>query len=325
MMQKLLISVTACLAVAASGANAQPKDWPTKSITFVVPSAPGGSTDYIARLVAEPLSRALGQPIVIDNRPGGAGNIGAEAALRGGSDVYTFLVQYSGYHVGNPALFPGTMRWNPTKDYTGVAMLMRAPHVIAVGKDIPAQNLKELIEYGRKNSKGLTYASSGPGSIQHIAGEMFHKATGVPMTHVPYKGAGPATTDLMGGQVDVFITTPPAVIGQVQSGKVKMLAYTAPQRHPSMPNVPTSAEAGLAGYEVESWFALFAPAATPKPVIEKLTAEIRKVVESDALREKVNAQGAFATYMDPAQLNAFVHKEMASWADIIRSAKIKAE
>ena len=313
------------MTVAANGANAQPKDWPTRPVTSVVPSAPGGSTDFIARLVAEPLSRAIGQTIVIDNRPGGAGNIGAEAGLRGGSDGYTFLAQYSGYHVGNPALFPGTMRWNPTKDYTGVAMLMRAPHVIAVGKDIPAQNLKELIDYGRKNANGLTYASSGPGSIQHIAGEMFHKATGVTMTHIPYKGAGPATTDLVGGQVDVFITTPPAVIGHAQSGKIKMLAYTAPQRHPSMPTVPTSAEAGLAGYEVESWFALFAPAATPKPVVDKLTAEIRKILESEGFREKVNGQGAFATYMDPAQLNAFVQKELTLWADIIRSAKIKAE
>jgi tripartite-type tricarboxylate transporter receptor subunit TctC len=324
-MRQILTSMAVGLAALCGNAMAQPPNWPAKPITFVVPSAPGGSTDYIARLVSEPLSKALGQAIVIDNRPGGAGNIGAEAALRGGSDGYTFLVQYSGYHVGNPALFPGTMRWNPTKDYTGVAMLMRAPHVIAVSGHLPAKTLKELIEQGRKNPRGLTYASSGPGSIQHIAGEMFHRATGVPMTHVPYKGAGPATNDLLGGQVDVFITTPPAVIGHAQSGKLKLLAYTAAKRHPSMPNVPTSAEAGLPGYEVESWFALFAPDATPKPIIDKLTAEVRKVLESEEIRAKVDAQGAFATYMDPAQLNAFVQKELVSWGDIIRSANIKAE
>jgi len=314
-----------CVAVASCSAFSQGAAWPTKPLTFVVPSAPGGSTDYIARLVAEPLARALGQAVVIDNRPGGAGNIGAEAALRAGSDGHTFLVQYSGYHVGNPALFPGTMRWNPTKDYTGVAMLMRAPHVIAVGPTVPAQTVKELVEYGRKKPTGLSYASSGPGSIQHIAGEMFHKATGVPTTHVPYKGAGPATTDLVGGQVDIFITTPPALMGHAQAGKVKILAYTASKRHPSLASVPTSAEAGLPNYEVESWFALFAPANTPKPVIEKLTAEVRKVVEGESIRSKVEAQGAFATYMDPAQLNAFVQKELVIWSNIIRAANIRAE
>lgn len=323
-MHKLLIMVCASLAFLVCGARAQTVEWPTKAITFVVPSAPGGSTDYIARLLADPLSKALGQPIVIDNRPGGAGNIGSEAASRS-NDGHTFLVQYSGYHVGNPALFPGTMRWNPIKDFTGVAMLMRAPHVIAVSKSVPAQTLKELIAQGRKTSNGFTYASSGAGSIQHVAGEMFKRSTGVPMMHVPYKGAGPATNDLLGGQVDVFITTPPAVIGHAQAGKVKLLAYTASKRHPSMPDVPTSAEAGLAGYEVESWFAVFAPSATPKATVNKLSAEVRKVIESEGVRSKVDAQGAFATYMDPTQLNDFVQKEMVAWADIIRSANIKPE
>jgi tripartite-type tricarboxylate transporter receptor subunit TctC len=322
-MQKLLTIV--CAAVMSSMAAAQSPTWPVKPITFVVPSAPGGSTDYIARLVADPLGKALAKAVVIDNRPGGAGNIGAEAALRGGNDGYTFLVQYSGYHVGNPALFPGAMRWSPTKDYTGVAMLMRAPHVIAAGPSVQAGTLKDLIEVGRQKPNGLTYASSGPGSIQHIAGEMFHKATGVQMTHVPYKGAGPATTDLLGGQVDMFITTPPALMAQAQGGKVKILAYTAAKRHPSLPNVPTSAEAGLPGYEVESWFALFAPINTPKPVIEKLTAEIRKILESNAVRERVESQGAFATYMDPAELNAFVQKELPFWSNIIKAGNIRAE
>lgn len=222
--------------VSASGAAQAQATWPSKPITFVVPSAPGGSTDYIARLVAEPLSKALGQAIVIDNRPGGAGNIGAESGLRGGSDGYTFLVQYSGYHVGNPALFPGMMRWSPTKDYTGVAMLMRAPHVIALSKNVPTQTLRELIDQGRRNSKGLTYASSGPGSIQHIAGEMFHRATGVAMTHVPYKGAGPATNDLLGGQVDVFITTPPAVIA---TRSRENSSYSRTRRPSATPRYPT--------------------------------------------------------------------------------------
>ncbi|MBP0637998.1 tripartite tricarboxylate transporter substrate binding protein [Cupriavidus sp. AcVe19-6a] len=316
----VVVGVAALANVAYAQGN-----WPSKPITFVVPSAPGGSTDFIARQISDPLSKALGQAVIIENRPGGAGNIGAEVALRNGGDGYTFLVQYSGYHVGNPALFPGKMRWNPERDYKGVAMLMRAPHVIVVGKGIPVSNLKELIDYGKKKPQGLSYASSGPGSIQHIAGEVFHEKTKLPMTHVAYKGSAPAMTDVISGQVDVFITTPPTVMGHLQSGNVKVLAYTAPKRHPALPNIPTSAEAGLPGYEVESWFALYAPAATPKPVIDKLSEAVKKVLESDPVRSTVNAQGAYAEYMNPAQLDAFTKKELAVWAEVIQTAKIKPE
>lgn len=233
-------------------------------------------------------------------------------------------MQYSGYHVGNPALFAQT-KWHPTKDFVPVALVMRAPHVIAVGPSVPAATLKDLIELGRKNGKGLFYASSGNGSIQHIAGELFGQMTKVPMTHVPYKGAGPAVNDLLGGQVDLFVTTPPSVIGHVASGKLKALAYTGKQRHPSMPNVPTSAEAGLAGYEVESWFAVFAPAGTPAPVVTRLSAEIKTIVEREAYRKKMDEQGAFAAYMDSATLAKFVDKELATWANVIKTAGIKAD
>ena len=309
------------LAVALSPVTAQ--TWPSKPITFVVGSPPGGGTDFVARLLSDHLSKILKQPIIILNKPGASGNIGTEAVMRAPANGYTWLIQYSGYHVGNPALFPD-LRWSPTKDFTGVAMLMRGPHVIAVNAALPVRTLKELIDYGRKG-KGLFYASAGQGAIQHIAGEMFGQATQVPVTHVPYKGAGPAVIDLISGQVDMFITTPPSVLGHAKSGKLKLLAVTANKRHPALPSIPTSAEAGLPGYEVESWFAIFAPSATPKEIVSGMSANIRKVVEGKGFRKQIEEQGGFAAYMDPVTLNAFVLKELSAWAKIIRSANIKPE
>ena len=310
--------LAACIPVAVADT------WPSRPITMVVPSAPGGSTDISARLVGDGLAKALGQPIVVDNKPGAAGNLGTEAVARAKPDGYTLLMQYSGYHVGNPALFP-LIKWSPTKDFVPVALVMRAPHVIAVGPSAPVNSLTELIAWGKKNGKGLFYASSGNGSIQHIAGELFAQKTGIRTTHVPYRGAGPAVNDLLGGQVDMFVTTPPSVIGHVASGKLKALAYTGKQRHPSMPNVPTSAEAGLAGYEVESWFAVFAPAGTPAPIVSRLSGEIKKIVESEGYRKKMDEQGAFAAYMDSPTLAKFVDQELAAWAQVVKSAGIKAD
>jgi len=311
------------LVLSASAATAADA-WPSKPITMVVPTAPAGSTDIMARLVGDPLQRALGQPVVIDNKPGASGNIGTEFVARAAPDGYTLLMQYSGYHVGNPSLYPN-IRWSPTKDFVPVAMVMRAPHVVAVSGRLPVKSMKELIEYGKKKEGGLFFASSGNGSIQHIAGELLSRQTKQAMTHVPYKGSGPAINDLISGNVDMFITTPPSVIGHFAGGRIKPLAYTGSKRHPSMPDVPTSAEAGLPGYEVESWFAVFAPAKTPPEVVNRLSAELRKIVESEAFRRKVDEQGAFATYMDPPTLAKFVDQELAAWSKVIKSADIKPD
>ena len=319
-LMRLLLSTAMALTATAGYAET----WPARPVTMVVPSAPGGSTDLSARLIGDSLSKVLGQPIVVDNKPGAAGNLGTEAVARAKPDGYTLLMQYSGYHVGNPALFP-RIKWHPTKDFVPVALVMRAPHIIAVSGSIPVNKLEEFITLGKKSGKGWLYASSGNGSIQHIAGEMFAQQTNVPMTHVPYKGAGPAVNDLLGGQVDVFVTTPPSVIGHVAGGKIKALAYTGKQRHPALAGVPTSAEAGLPSYEVESWFAVFAPKGTPAPVITRLSTEIRTIVESEAYRKKMDEQGAFASYMDSKELGSFVERELDAWERVIRAGNIKAD
>lgn len=320
-MKRRTLLAAAVFSMLAQGAYAQA--WPAKPITIIVPSAAAGSTDIAARQIGEQLQTALGQAVIIDNKPGASGNIGTEAAARAAPDGYTLLMQYSGYHVGNPALFP-QIRWK-TGDFAPVALVMRAPHVVAFSGTLPVASLKDLIAHGQKNGKGLFYASSGNGSIQHIAGEMFARQANLTATHVPYKGAGPVVTDLVSGQVDIFITTPPSVIGQVQAGKIKALAYTGAKRHPSLPNVPTSAEAGLPGYEVESWFGLFAPAKTPPAVVARLAALIKTIVESEGFRKKMEDQGAFAAYMDPVALGKFVDQELVVWSKIVKEGSIKAD
>ena len=298
-------------------------EYPERPITIVVPSAPAGSTDIVARLLGEQMTKDFGKAVIVENRPGASGNIGTEYVARAAPDGYTLLLQYSGYHVGNPALFHD-IRWKPA-DFAPVALVMRAPHVIAASGKLPVKSLADLISYAKKDSRGLFYASSGNGSIQHIAGAMFGNAAHIPVTHVPYKGAGPVVSDLISGQVDVFITTPPSVIGQVRAGQLKALAYAGPQRNPSMPDVPTTAEAGLPGYEVESWFALFAPAKTPKPIVDRLAAEMKKIAESDGYRKKIEEQGAFATFMGPDDLHRFVDQELASWAKVVSENRITTQ
>lgn len=297
--------------------------WPSKPIRIIVPYNAGGSTDVVARTLADGMAKRLGKPVLVDNRGGASGILGTDAVARAPADGHTLLLQYSGYHVGNPALF-SQIRWK-TSDFAPIALVMRAPHVIAASATLPVANLKEFIAHGQKNKKGLFYASSGNGSIQHIAGEMFGAQAKVAVTHVPYKGAGPVITDLISGQVDMFITTPPSVIGHVQAGKLKALAYAGPRRHPSLPNVPTTAEAGLPGYEVESWFAVFAPARTPAAVTARLAAAVKTIVESDTYRRKIEDQGAFAVYMGPGELGRFVEQETQAWAKVVREASIKAE
>lgn len=310
----------ALMLVAAFPASAQ--TWPEKTITFVVGASPGGSTDITARLVAEPLGKALGQSVVVENKPGGSGNIAALQVARAKPDGYTILVQYSGYHVGNPALFD-KMAWDPVKDFAPVAMATLAPHLFTVHPNVQANTLKELADLARSKPGQLTYGSAGNGSIQHIATAMFAQQTRTELTHIPYKGTTPALQDQLGGRVDILNSSPPPLVPYVKNGKLKALAFTSDRRHPQMPDVPTSAESGLPGYEVASWFAFFAPAKTPPEVVNRLAEEIRKIVESEDYRKKMEDQGAFAVFKGPKELDEFARKEIEYWGNIIRAAGIK--
>ena len=303
---------------------AQAPKYPQRPVTLVVPTAPGGSTDFTARLITEPLSRALGQPVVVDNKPGASGNIGNQIVARAKPDGYTLLVSYSGYHVGNPHLFKQA-GWDPIKDFAPVAMMTRAPQVIAISPKLPVNSLAELIEYAKAHPGKLNYASSGNGSIQHIAGERFKQLTGTFITHIPYRGSGPAVQDLMAGQVDIFITTPAGVVSQIQGGKLKGLAVTGKQRLGALPNMPTATEAGLKNYELDSWFALYAPAGTPADIVATLNTEINRILAAPEVRRRADESGTGVLTMTPAQLGDFTRKELDYWGQVIRGAKITLE
>ena len=297
--------------------------YPTKTVTMVVPTAAGGTTDLSARMVAQALAPVLGQSVVVDNKGGGNGNIAASIVKRAEADGYTLLMQYSGYHVISPHITK-QKQWDQG-DFQPVANVISAPQIIVVRADLPVKTLPELIAYAKANPGKLNYASSGNGSLQHVTGAMLEQQGAIKMVHVPYKGTGPALQDLLGGQVDLTFGTAPPFMPHIASGKLRVLAVTGKQRLPSLPDVPTTAEAGYPKVDATSWFAVFAPAAVPKAVVDKLTADIRTVVQSTAFKQKALEQGATADYQSPAQLGDKVKADLTNWASVVKTSKIEAE
>ena len=314
--------LAASVALTVLAAHAQP--YPSRPVTLVVPVAPGGILDAVARMIGPEMSSDLGQTILVDNKPGASGNIGAGFVARSAPDGYTLLVGYSMFHVGNPSMFKD-LAWDPLRDFSSVAMVAVSPHVIAVHPSVPAKTLKELVDLARAQPGKLNYASPGSGSVPHVGMELFKQQTGIQITHVPYKGAGPMMTDVVAGNVQVTIATPTSIIGFVQSGRVRPLAIAAKTRHPLMPDVPTTAEAGYPNFELEAWIALFAPAGTPTEVITRLTRATEKALQSPAVMERARTSGMTIRYMPPAQLDATVRTDLQYWSKVIREANIKAD
>ena len=294
-----------------------------KRLEEVVPTAAGGTTDLSARMLAQALGPVLGQTVVVDNKGGGNGNIAASIVKRAEADGYTLLMQYSGYHVISPHITK-QKQWDQG-DFQPVANIISAPQIIVVRADLPVKTLPELIAYAKANPGKLNYASSGNGSLQHVTGAMLEQQGAIKMVHVPYKGTGPALQDLLGGQVDLTFGTAPPFMPHIASGKLRVLAVTGKQRLPSLPDVPTTAEAGYPKVDATSWFAVFAPAGVSKAVVDKLTADIRTVVQSPTFQQKAQEQGATADYQTPAQLGDKVRADLANWATVVKTSKIEAE
>ncbi len=320
----LFAALIAASGAAATGLATADDAYPNRPITMMVPTAPGGTTDISARMLADPLGKALGQSVIVDNKGGGNGAIAAIAVKRAEPNGYTLLMQYSGYHVITPHVSQQKPQWS-AEDFHPVANVLSAPQVIVVREDVPAKTLAELIAYAKANPGKLTYASSGNGSLQHVTGAMLEQQGGIQLTHVPYKGTGPALQDLLGGQVDMTFGTPPPFMQHIQSGKLRALAVTGKTRLPSLPNVPTTAEAGMPKLDATSWFALFAPARTPQAVVDRLASEIAKITASPAFQQKAAEQGAAADYMDPRKLGDYSKAELARWGEVVRASKIQGD
>lgn len=299
------------------------QNYPTRPISLIVPNPPGGIVDTSARLVSDPLGQLLQQSVIIENKPGGSGNIAYQHVANGQKDGYSILVSYSGYHVANPIL-QDKLPW-ARKDLTPIGLVTVATNVIAVHPSIPVNNLKEFIAYAKANPGKLNYASQGNGSLSHIGSEIFKQQTGVEMVHVPYKGSGAAIQDVLAGQVQVFITTPPSVMGHVQTGKLKALAVTGKIRHPMMPTIPTVAEAGLPDFQLESWVALYMAAGTPQPIIDKLTSQLKIITELPEVKQRADAAGIELRYLPPAEMTKLLNQEITYWTKTIKSANIKLD
>ena len=298
--------------------------YPSKPIRIVVPFPAGGTTDILARAVAQKLTDTLGQTVVVDNRPGAAGNIGAELVAKSPPDGYTLLMGTVGTHAINASLY-AKMPYDHVRDFAPVILVAGVPNVLVVNPSVPANNVQELIAYIKANPGKVNFASSGSGTSIHLAGELFKTMTGLSMTHVPYKGSAPAVTDLLGGQVQLMFDNLPSALPHIRAGKLRALAVTSAQRASALPDVPTVAEAGLPGFEASSWFGLLAPAGTPKDVVAKLNAEVAKWLASPEAREKLAAQGAIAAGQSPDDFSRHIAAETTKWQKVVKESGAKVD
>jgi tripartite-type tricarboxylate transporter receptor subunit TctC len=315
------LASVAVLLAAAPAALAQ--DYPNRPIRFVVPYPPGGGTDVVARIVQEPLAAELGQPIIIENKGGAAGNLGTDIVAKAPADGYTVLFTLSS-HTINPKLYD-KLAFDVERDFVPVSLATLVPQILVAHPGVPANNVKELIALAKANPGKLNYASVGTGSPGHIAGELFKLRTGVDIVHVPYKGGGPAVIDTIGGQVQLLFVTMPAAWQHVKAGKLKALAVTSAARTVTAPDVPTMMEAGVPDYVVDSWYGAFAPAKTSPAAVAKLNAAFAKVLANPQVKERLLAQGAEAAPSTPAEFDRRVKEELAKWEQVIKSASIKPE
>lgn len=307
----------------AGAALAQSGNYPNKPIKFIVPYPPGGGTDVIARIVQEPLSQNLGQQVIIENRGGAGGSIGSELAAKSPPDGYTVLFTLSS-HTINPAIYP-KLGFNTERDFLPVVTIASLPQILVANPNFPANTVKDAIDMARAKPNSISYASVGNGSPGHLAGAMMAGAANVKMTHIPYRGGGPAVTDVMGGQVPLLWVSIPAAANFVKTGKLKALAVSTTKRSAVFPDVPTMAESGFKDFEVDSWYAMFVPANTPKNAIDRLNAAANKILAMPEVKEKLLNQGAEAVGGTPDALGRVVKAELVKWDKVVKENGIKAE
>jgi tripartite-type tricarboxylate transporter receptor subunit TctC len=319
--QHLLRRAAFLFCLLAGAANAQ--TWPARPIHLIVPFPPGGVTDIVGRIIAQRLSEGLGQPIVVENRGGGAGSIGAQLAAKSTPDGYTLLMA-TATHAINVTLMPNT-GFDLTKDVVPVSLVASVPLLLAVNPKLPVTDVKSLVAYAKANPGKLNFASGSTGSASHLAGEMLKTMAGVQMTHIPYRGGGPALQDVIAGHVGLMFENMPSILPHVQAGRLRGIATTGPKRSPAIPELPTMIESGFPGFEAGSWYGLFAPIGTPPEVIERLHREVVNALKNPEMQKQLLAQGAEPIGNSPQEFTSFINAEVAKWAKAIKDSGAKAE
>ncbi len=315
--------LSGCVLAQASTPAFAADAWPARSIRLVVGYSAGGATDVIARLVAAKLTEQLGQAVVVDNRAGANSNIGAEQVARAPADGYLLYV-YTIANTINATLYD-KLNYDPQKDFQPIGLIAKVPNILVVNAALPVTSVKDYVKFAQQAPDGITFASSGTGSSIHLSGEMFKMVAKVKMTHVPYRGSAPAVTDLLGGHVESMFDNAPSAMPNVRGGKLRAIAVTSLQRSPLLPDVPTVAESGYPGFDVQSWFGLAAPAGTPKPIVDRLNAELGKLLANADVRKVLIDLGATPAPDTPDEFRAFIGAEVAKWHDVVKTAGVKAE
>ncbi len=297
--------------------------WPSKPIRIIVPYTPGGFTDQMARLVQIGLQQRLGQPVVVDNRPGANSLIGVDAVAKAAPDGTTFGVVIAAYSA-NTTLYP-KLPYDPAKDIVGVSLMGISPLLAAVNNDAPFKTGRELIAYARANPGKISFGSSGNGSAAHLTSELWKSLTQTYMTHIPYRGAVPALTDLMGGQIQLFLDAPTGLINQAKAGRIRLIGVAGDKRLPVVPDVPTFIEQGFAGFTGSTWAGMIAPAGTPPDIVRRMSDEVARIIRSDETRAKLDAMGTFPAGSTPQEFDAFIAAETKKWAAVIRTAGVRVD
>nr|WP_318238258.1 tripartite tricarboxylate transporter substrate binding protein [Cupriavidus sp. CV2] len=310
---------SAVCAVAAQAAET----YPTKTVTIAVPYAPGGSTDYVTRAIARYMGEAYRQPFLVENKPGASGTIAMAYVAKAEPNGYTLLATEMTTTVV-PALF-SKLTFDPLRDFMPIAQFAEAPYVLVVNPKVPAHNLKELIEYARQNPGKVTFGSGGPGSGPHVAGELLKSVAKIDISHVPYKGSGPALNDLLGGQIDILITAAPTVAGFIESGKLRAIAVASDKRIPMMPSVPSAAESGVPGFKVSNWFGLTAPRGTPVEVQRSLYAKVREMLKNAAMLKNLESAGALPAELGPEDFGKKITAEAQRWSKLLKASGAKLD
>jgi tripartite-type tricarboxylate transporter receptor subunit TctC len=318
-----MLARLAALAATLACTLALAQGYPTKPVRLVVTYPPGGGADLMARLIAPKMGEALGQPVVVENKAGASGQIGAAEVARAAPDGYTIMLDASSFAV-NPSLY-AKLPYDPANAFQPLAVLALYPNMLVVTPSYPPRDVRELVALAKAKPGSVAFASSGNGSAQHLAGELFKQRAGVHMTHIPYKGGGPALNDVMGGQVPVFFANVASGLAHVKGGKLRALAVTGAKRASSLPDLPTMAEAGIPGYEVYEWNAVFAPAGTPAPVVEKLAAAIAKAMQSPEVKERVATLGGEIAGLGPQEATKFIREQTELWGKVVKAGNIRVD